>query len=358
MTDLWHHGDKDLAPGLLDFAVNVRQPRTPAWLVEAIMRDADWAAYPDPEPARLAIAEHHGVDPAMVLPTAGSAEAFTLIARAIPGSSLLVHPQFTEPEAALLAASRTPQRHVLIPESDFQLDPGVVPPADLIVVGNPTNPTAVLHSAVDLAALRAGVLVVDEAFLDAVPGEPETLIAPSMPGRLVLRSLTKTWALAGLRAGYVVGDPALIRALAEQQPPWSVSTPAIRATLACLTPRARAEAAGLARDAAAHRRDFARRLTDLGLRPVPGAAPFVLVDTVSNWMGSRCDTPRKTPQTSDDPIQLLMEGPRRALAQRGFAVRRGETFPGLGPSWLRLAVRTPDVHEHLVEALRQLGVGR
>ena len=115
----------------------------------------------------------------------------------------------------------------------------------------------------------------------------------------------------------------------------SRSTPAIRATLACLTPRARAEAAGLTRDAAAHRRDFARRLTDLGLRPVPGAAPFVLVDTVSNWMGSRCDTPRKTPQTSDDPIQLLMEGPRRALAQRGFAVRRGETFPGLGPSWLR-----------------------
>ncbi|MFD0867500.1 hypothetical protein ACFQ06_17025, partial [Tessaracoccus lubricantis] len=116
--------------------------------------------------------------------------------------------------------------------------------------------------------------------------------------------------------------------------------------------------AGLAAEAATHRRDLASRLTALGLHPVPGAAPFVLVDTVSNGMGSRRDTPRNAPHTGHDPIPLLTAGPRRALAQRGFAVRRGETFPGLGPSWVRLAVRTPEVHERLVEALRQLGVGR
>ncbi|MDO5676954.1 MAG: aminotransferase class I/II-fold pyridoxal phosphate-dependent enzyme, partial [Propionibacteriaceae bacterium] len=304
----------------------------PGWGGPAHTTPPFGAASPAPPRARAARAAHHGVSPEMVLPTAGAAEAFTLIARAIPGTSLVIHPQFTEPEAALLAAGRAPGRHILAPP--FTLDPAVVPPAELIVVGNPTNPTAVLHPTAALLQLPARTLVVDEAFLDAIPGEPETLIAPDMPGRLVLRSLTKTWALAGIRAGYVVGDPTLIAALERQQPPWSVSTPAVAATLACLRSRAQEEAVALAEGAARNRADLAQRLRALGLTPVPGAAPFVLVDTLSN------------------------ESPRQALSELGFAVRRGETFPGLGPAWLRLAVRTPDVHEKLTGALRQLGVGR
>ena len=327
--DLNHHGDSDLAPGLVDFAVNVRQPWTPGWLVEAITRDADWASYPDPAPARAAIAAHHGVPEDMVLPVAGAAEAFTLIARAIPGEALILHPQFTEPEAALLAAGRRPQRHILRPDDGFSLDRAAVPAADLAVVGNPTNPTAVLHPREALLALRAGTLVVDEAFLDAVPGEPETLIAPEMPGRLALRSLTKTWAIAGIRAGYVVGDPTLIARLQAQQPPWSVSTPAIAATVACLSPERRGEAERLAADGAAAREDLAGRLRAAGLDPVGGAAPFVLVETAGIAPGSL----------------------REPLAARGYAVRRGESFPGLGPTWLRLAARTSDHHAGLVAAL-------
>ena len=113
------------------------------------------------------------------------------------------------------------------------------------MIGNPTNPTSVLHPAAALRALlRPGrTVVVDEAFMDAVPGEPDSLIADQMTGLIVLRSLTKTWALAGLRAGYAVGDPPLIDALRHQQPPWSVSTPALAAITACLTPAALAEAA-------------------------------------------------------------------------------------------------------------------
>ena len=63
------------------------------------------------------------------------------------------------------------------------------------------------------------------------------MISDDMTGLLVLRSLTKTWGLAGLRAGYVIGDPKLIAAMRLQQPPWSVSTPALAAMVACLTPR-------------------------------------------------------------------------------------------------------------------------
>ena len=111
--------------------------------------------------------------------------------------------------------------------------------SDLVVIGNPTNPTGVLHPAAVITSLRrpGRILVIDEAFMDCVPGETETMIGNDMTGLLVLRSLTKTWGLAGLRAGYVIGDPTLIAAMQRQQPPWSVSTPALAATVALPDPR-------------------------------------------------------------------------------------------------------------------------
>ncbi len=340
-VDLWHHGDRDVAPGLIDLAVNVRPARTPTWLVEAVTADADWAPYPDPRPATAALARHLNVDLDQVLLTAGGAEAFTLIARGLPARApVVVHPQFTEPEAALRAAGREVRRAVLPAADGFRLagaGAALIPEsADLVLVGNPTNPTSVLHPAADLRALRrAGrVLVVDEAFMDAVPGEPETLIGPDMTGVLVLRSLTKTWGLAGLRVGYLVGDPELVARCAAQQPPWSVSTPALRAVAACLTGRARAEAARIAEEARGAREDLQARLEAAGIPYVaPARAPFLLLDTSGLCEGSV----------------------REPLAARGFAVRRGETFPGLGPAWVRVAARDDATHARLVAALRELG---
>ena len=79
--------------------------------------------------------------------------------------------------------------------------------ADLVVVGNPTNPTSVLHPRDQILALRrpGRIVVVDEAFADAIPGEPASLAGESLPDVVVLRSLTKTWSLAGLRVGYALG---------------------------------------------------------------------------------------------------------------------------------------------------------
>ena len=195
--------------------MNVRLPAPPDWLA-AVINDAtpQLGAYPRTEEAVAAIAAAHEVSPESVLPTAGGAEAFTLLARALhPQRAVVVHPQFTEPEAALRAAGHRPERVLLAPATGFSLDPSQVPAdADLVMVGNPTNPTGILHPAATLRRLlRPGrILVVDEAFMDAVPGEPETMITATMPGLVVLRSLTKTWGLAGLRAGYAVGDPDVI----------------------------------------------------------------------------------------------------------------------------------------------------
>ena len=112
-VDLSHHGDADLVPGLVDLAVNVRSGGTPGWLAERI-RGTDLAAYPDQREAVAAVAARHARAADEVLLTAGAAEAFVLLARALrPRHAVVVHPQFTEPEAALRAAGHQVDRVIL-----------------------------------------------------------------------------------------------------------------------------------------------------------------------------------------------------------------------------------------------------
>src|SRR5262249_62172837 len=125
----------------------------------------------------------------------------------------------------------------------FAFDPARVPDdADLVIIGNPTNPTSVLHSASAIRSLcRPGrIVVVDEAFIDCVPGERETLAGDA--GVVVVRSLTKTWGLAGLRVGYVLAPAPLVRRLRAAQPHWPVSAPALAACVACTAPEAGGQA--------------------------------------------------------------------------------------------------------------------
>ncbi|GAA0371983.1 aminotransferase class I/II-fold pyridoxal phosphate-dependent enzyme [Actinoallomurus spadix] len=377
-VDLRHHGDAEVGPGLVDLAVNVRPGTPPAWLA-ALLRDsvAGLAAYPDAARARAAVARRHGRSPEEVLLTAGAAEAFVLLARVLtPRRAVVVHPQFTEPEAALRAAGHTPDRVLLT--GDFRLPPapedgrapegraiaegtavpgggavlaggvgpegtvvsegGAVPEdADLVMLGNPTNPTSVLHPAAAIAALaRPGrTLVVDEAFMDCVPGETESLASRTdVPGLVVIRSLTKTWGLAGLRVGYVLAEPPLIARLAEAQPLWSVSTPALVAAEACTSARAVAEADAWARDLAVERDRLAAAIRALGPHVVPGArASFLCL------------------RVPPEPGGLAV---RAALRDRGYAVRRGDTFPGLGPDWLRVAVRDASTDDAFTAALKTM----
>jgi histidinol-phosphate aminotransferase len=339
--DLEHHGDLEVGDGLVDLAVNVRAGTPPQWLVDEITSSlTDLAAYPRQDAALAAIAARHGVAPDRVLLTAGAAEAFVLIARAFrPRHAVVVHPQFTEPEAALRSAGHVVDRVILRPEEGFVLDPRAVPAdADLVVIGNPTNPTSVLHRADDLRELARPdrILVVDEAFMDAVPGEPESLAGAPIPGLVVIRSLTKTWGLAGLRVGYVLAAPGLIEQLAAVQPHWPVSTPALAAAIACSNERAVAEAAEAALEIDRHR---AHLLESLGVVGSAGVG-------VSTY-----GVPR-------GPFVLVrVEGGavlRESLRERGFAVRRGDTFPGLGPDWLRIAVRPEDVTDGFAKVWRDL----
>jgi histidinol-phosphate aminotransferase len=329
--DLHHHGDREVGAGLVDLAVNVRLPVPPAWLrAELAGALDDLAAYPDPTAAAEAVAARHGRHVDEVLVTAGAAEAFTLLATALrPRLAAVVHPQFTEPEVALRAAGH-PVHRVLL-SGEFVLRPHFVPEeADLVFVGNPTNPTSVLHPASALRALiRPGrLLVVDEAFLDAVPGEPESLAGEPLPGVAVIRSLTKTWGIAGLRAGYLLAEPSVVSRLRAVQPPWSVSTLAAVAVVACSRPAALAEAEGLALAAVADREYLVSGLQALGVEVIGTPhGPFVLV---------------RLPGA--DKVRLR-------LREAGFAVRRGDTFPGLDTDYLRFAVRDQATTDAFLAAL-------
>jgi histidinol-phosphate aminotransferase len=317
-----YHGDQAVVPGMLDFAVNVRHGRPPDWLIQRLaVRLPDLASYPsaqDQRNAQDAVAQRHGRARDEVLPLAGAAEGFALLPNLRPARAAIIAPSFTEPAVALTAAG-VPVDHVVL-EPPFGLD-GVVDTvpedADLVVVGNPTNPTSVLHTREQLLALRrpGRIVVIDEAFADSVPGEPESLADVSLPDVLVLRSLTKTWSLAGLRVGYALGSPEVLARLTTRRAHWPVGTLQLTAIEACCAADAVADAAADAVRVAELRTEMVVGLTSVGADVVAGQAPFVLF-------------------RMPDAVRI-----RTSLQRRDIAVRRCDTFVGLDERYLRAAVR-------------------
>jgi histidinol-phosphate/aromatic aminotransferase/cobyric acid decarboxylase-like protein len=335
--NLAHHGDSEVQPGLIDFAVNVAVPAPPPWLHRELDRAlVDVARYPNAAPAVDAVARLHGCPPASVLVTNGAAEAFTLIARARRWHNpLVVHPQFTEPESALAASGYAVTRLILRQDNGFALDPAkVAAEANLVIVGNPTNPTSRLHPrATILGLVRPGrLVVVDEAFMDVAQGGCESVLDDAFrsDGLVVIRSLTKTFGLAGIRAGYLVGGPEVIAECAISQPHWSVNSLAVAAVVACTGAQGQEHARAVRHELTSRLSHLVSGLTDLGLDVVPEpAGPFVLVH--------------------HRHAARLRDGLRR----RGIAVRRGDTFPGLGSQWLRIAAREPARTDVLLAAVAQ-----
>jgi histidinol-phosphate aminotransferase len=320
---------------MLDFAVNVRADEPPPWLVERLRaRMTDLGRYPsatDEHRAVSAVAARHGRGVDEVALLAGAAEGFSLLANLRPRLAALVAPSFTEPEAALEAAG-VPVTHVVLAPPFELAAPQVPDDADLVVVGNPTNPTSVLHTRDQILALRrpGRIVVVDEAFADAVPGEPASLAAEALPDVVVLRSLTKTWALAGLRVGYALGPADVLQQLTARRPHWPLGTLQLEAIAACSSPEAVAEADRAARRLVELRAEMVAGLASIGLDVVDGCAPFVLIAVAD--------------------AELM----RKHLSSKGIAVRRCDTFVGFASQFLRAAVRPewPTLVKAMAEVMR------
>jgi histidinol-phosphate aminotransferase len=142
-----------------------------------------------------------------------------------------------------------------------------------------------------------------------------------------------------VRAGYVLAAPGQIRELAAHQPHWSVNTLALVAATTCLGPAGVRHRSRVAEQLTGNTSHLAAALHAAGLEPVPDpAAPFVL---------------------ARHPAAARL---RERLRERGYAVRRGDTFPGLGPDWIRVAARDPEAVDGLARAMTHeldlLGSGR
>jgi len=328
------HGDRHAEPGLLDFAVNIWPGARPGWLREVLVAALDEESYPDERPAVAAIAARHGRPPEEVLLLNGACEGFWLLAHALrPRAAACVHPSFTEPEAALRAVGAEIHRVQRRPEA-WALVPADVPAtAEVVVTGNPNNPTGTLDSGESVAALahEARVTVVDESFMEFVPGESGSVAARSdLRGLVVVRSLTKAWTLPGVRAGYLLAPADLVERLAAARQPWSVNALACAALEHCATDRE--TPARVAAEVAACQTDLLARLAALtGVRAWTSAANFILIE-----------------------IPGCGEAVVAGLRDRGIAVRPCHTFPGLTADHLRIAVRHPPEHARLATALAEL----
>lgn len=350
---LRYHGDQAATGAVLDFAVNVQADAPPGWLREVVRSGVDTlGSYPGHElyrEATAAVASHHGVAPDQVLLLAGAAEGFSLLPRLRPAWPVIIHPGFTEPEVCLVDAGIDVDRVVL--HAPFDLDRaidalgfgGVHEEADLVVIGNPTNPTGRLYGVDELSRLAEPwrYLVIDEAFLDVADptdGPEGASMIPQIgriPGLIVLRSLTKTWSLAGLRCGYLISDPETVKRLSRGRAHWPLGTLqllAIQAVMEQGGPHLEDLITGIAHN----RTSMVVALEAAGFTVHPSAAPYLLVQ----------------PPGGADRVERT----RRALAERGIAVRRCDTFPGLDSGFWRLAVREPTQVTALLQAIAEIGV--
>ena len=326
------HGDTMVGPDALDFAVNVHGQGPPPHLRDALLGAiAEAHGYPDQSAARTAVAQRHGRAEDEVLLTAGAAEAFWLLAATVHARRpVVVHPQFTEPEAALRGAGHAVSSVVRREADAWALDPSAVPDdADLVVIGAPNNPTGNLDAPDVIGALcRPGrITLVDEAFIDFVADAQAGLAAHTdLPGLVVVRSVTKLWGLAGIRAGYMLAPAGLVQRCTRARQPWAVSAPALRALEVCAADE------NYRRFVAATVMQWRSHL----LSELSAISSVTAWDAVANFVLIRVPNGGQV---------------YRFLTEAGIALRPS-TFPGLGPDYLRITVRPPAVTVSLMDALK------
>ncbi|HVC41116.1 MAG TPA: histidinol-phosphate transaminase [Candidatus Saccharimonadales bacterium] len=242
---------------------------------------ADLARYPSPvaEPLRSALARLHGLDPEQVFVANGADQVLDCCFRAFasPGDSVVR----TEPGYSLipvLAALFSVRDDPVAIEADGSLPPDFGGrPAALRIVVNPNAPTG--HW-IEPPALEAnlreadGIVAIDEAYCDFAPASCVPLLAAHQSW-LVIRTLSKSHALAGLRVGYALGDPAVIADLNAVRDSYPVDRCAIAGAVAALEDRAHHRL--IIDTVLRERARLSERLLALGWSVEPSQANFVFV---------------------------------------------------------------------------------
>ena len=318
-----------------DFSTNVasREPH-PALLVFLREKLNVIANYPDSDAQQLRekLAYRHGLTRQALLVTNGSTEAFYLVAAAFRGACSLVYtPSFSEYEDACLMHRHQlqfrPNRHWNEPVGDGY---------DLVWLANPNNPDGKLSSPQSirnhLEHNPQTIFVVDEAYAGLCRGF-ESLIhwVSEYDNLIVVRSMTKLYAMPGLRLGYLAASPALIARIQQWRMPWSVNALALEAGKFILE-----NESDLAPDVPALLRESERMQTDMAFCAewdvLPSACNYFLV---------------KLKRKNAANLKAFL------LNEKGFLIRDASNFRGLDERFFRIAAQTEELNAGLLDAMKR-----
>ncbi|GBE37849.1 MAG TPA: threonine-phosphate decarboxylase [Nitrospirae bacterium] len=294
--------------------------------------------YPDPDTEKLKkkLSQYHDIAPETILCSNGSTELIYLMPRALkPGTVLIPFPTFSEYERACkVNYGLRVKSYELKKENNFEIMPekfiDAMQNCDMAFLCNPNNPTGKLLEKnfvleISGAAKELGCfLIVDEAFIDFRPQESVIKNVPDNPCLIVLRSMTKFYALTGLRIGYGVFPARLIDKLKESKEPWTVNSLAQRAAITALEDNDYAdETLRLIRS---EKDFFEGSLKKIWIGVYPSDANFYLLKT-----------------KKDIKIDLK-------LREEGILVRNCSNFRGLDSSYIRVAVKSRKENKALIKA--------
>lgn len=343
------------ADDFIDFSANMNPFGPPDCVADLLGRYMDVIRhYPDPavRALRSKLALHHGVSDSSILVGNGAAELIDLVFRLLhPSHTVLAQPCFVEYGDAALKSGSSIRAIGLQADQEFRLtkqlvrdklaslrEEGVESGEAIWFFGSPNNPTGKLvePSLVHDLLLEGERVVVDEAFMDFVPEENTYSLAKTAANHerlLVIRSMTKFYAIPGIRLGYVIGSPEMIARLQYLQIPWSVNSLAQWIGEAVLEDHE--YAATTLRFVAEERRWLSGQLSAIGLTVHESAANYLLVSIPPGrgWTAS-----------------LLQQ----ALGSRGILIRDASRFEGLDNCYCRIAVRLREDNAALLQALTSL----
>jgi histidinol-phosphate aminotransferase len=311
--------------------------------IGAALERASLNRYPDNDAIALhaALAEHLGFEPEWVYAANGSNEVLLHLLLAFGGPdrrSLTFEPTYSlHTLIARITGTQTVQDRR---DGDFRIDRGPALGAverhrpDVVMVCSPNNPSGgcePVEVVEELARSHAGLVIVDEAYIEfAAPENHLVGLVRHHPNLVVVRTFSKAWRLAGLRLGYAVGHPEVVRQLARVRLPYHLSTVTQAAGIAALKHARRCMED--ARAVAAERDRIVFELKKLGLRVHPSQANFVLFEV-------------------PEPDRVW-----RALLERDILVRNYSNRPGL-TRCLRVTAGLPEETDVFVNALREVARG-
>jgi len=327
---------------LLDFSANINPLGPPEWLRPLISSEvASLVHYPDPYAGKLvqAIAERYQVPAESVVVANGTTELLYQLPRLLDcAQALIPSPSYIDYTKVMALAGMTVRPFLLLAERGFTLQPQELAPlltgGELVVIGSPNNPTGALVDPEQIIQLAKGhpatLFLIDEAFLDFVEGGRSVALATG--NIMTLHSLTKFYAIPGLRLGFGIFPPRIARLLREHLPPWTVNTLAQAVGVRALADQ----------DYAEQSRIFCRELrTDL-VQELQRFPALQLFDSTANYLLLRL-------RDGSDATILAAR-----LLERKIMIRTCSNYTGLDASYFRIAVRTEKENRVLLDALSEI----